>query len=278
MKELPEGYLSGMNINFGAGGVFSNKHIHWRGMNIICPHNKFYYITSGSCMLEENGVIHKANAGMWFLIPAGVRHSFYAEDGVVFQKYWLHFNLETSGNNLFSLVKLPRCVTIGDDKQVKKLFKAVFSHAEDTSFSGILKLKAAIINLVTAYIDRAERYEIAPREGTDAELAGVFDYIDKHLHESISIADLAALVGMHPNYFIRFFKDKTGMTPAKHITILRIDRAKTMLETTDLPIADIMHRLGFEDSSHFSKLFKRYAGYSPRYYREYYQKQEVYEN
>ena len=91
-------------------------------------------------------------------------------------------------------------------------------------------------------------------------------------------AELAAVAGMHPNYFIRLFKEKTGTTPAKHITIQRIERAKTLLETTDLPISDIMHSLGFDDISHFSKLFKRYAGYSPRYYREYYLKQEVYEN
>lgn len=278
MKELPEGYLSGMNVNYGAGGIFSNKHIHWRGMNIICPHNKFYYITSGSCILQENGISYEASAGMWFLIPAGMRHSFYAKEGVTFQKYWLHFNLETGGNNFFSLVKLPRYLVIGDDKQVKKQFKTVFQYAEDDSLYGILKLKVAILDLVAAYIERTAHYEIAPREETEAEIGSVFAYINEHINRPISNAELAAVAGMHPNYFIRLFKEKTGTTPAKHITIQRIERAKTLLETTDLPISDIMHSLGFDDISHFSKLFKRYAGYSPRYYREYYLKQEVYEN
>ena len=254
MKELPEGYLSGMNVNYGAGGIFSNKHIHWRGMNIICPHNKFYYITSGSCILQENGISYEASAGMWFLIPAGA--------------------LDMHGVSLLMVLVL----VIGDDKQVKKQFKTVFQYAEDDSLCGILKLKVAILDLVAAYIERTAHYEIAPREETEAEIGSVFAYINEHINRPISNAELAAVAGMHPNYFIRLFKEKTGTTPAKHITIQRIERAKTLLETTDLPISDIMHSLGFDDISHFSKLFKRYAGYSPRYYREYYLKQEVYEN
>ena len=148
-------------------------------------------------------------------------------------------------------------------------------YAGDENLGSILRLKSAILDLVAAYIEHAEKYEIAPREGNEAELSSVMTFIEKNLHKQITNAELAAVAGMHPNYFIRFFKDKTGITPAKYMTVQRIEQAKTMLETTEKPISDIMLELGFDDMSHFSKLFKRYAGYSPKHYREYYLKQEV---
>jgi len=275
LKELPESYLSGMNLSYADGGIFSNKNISWRGINVICPSHKFYYITHGSCVLQENNRTYEAKSGMWFLIPAGVRHSFYAEDGVVFQKYWLHFNLESSGNSFFSLVKLPRSIIVGNDRHIKNLFKNVFKFAGDERLSSILRLKSALLDLVAAYVERAEQYEIAPQKGDASELSNVMQFIEDNLQRQITNTELASVAGMHPNYFIRFFKDKTGITPAKYITVQRIERAKTLLETTEKPISEIMQQLGFDDISHFSSLFKHYAGYSPKYYREYYLKQEV---
>ena len=64
------------------------------------------------------------------------------------------------------------------------------------------------------------------------------------------------------------FKEKTGYTPIKYLAIRKIDEAKRLLETTDLPISEVMERVGYEDASYFSKLFKKLVGYSPKSFRE----------
>ena len=78
-------------------------------------------------------------------------------------------------------------------------------------------------------------------------------------------ADMARLT---PNYFTKKFKEKTGHTPLKYVNILRLERAKFLLEHTDISINKIMEEVGFLDSAHFSKLFKLGTGYSPSKYRK----------
>ena len=276
MKTLPEGYLSGLNIGYANGGIFTNKDVSWRGINVFCPTHKFYYITSGSCVLEFDDKIYRAEKGMWFFIPAGVRHSFYAEEGVIFEKYWLHFNLENGGNNLFSHVMLPRFVAAGSERKLKSLFQHVFDFASCDDLTGTLRLKSSILELMAYYVKLCGQYKVAPMEEGDAELSSVMTYIKKNLHKQISNTALAEIAGMHPNYFVRFFKNKIGITPAKYITTQKMEQAKIMLETTNQPVNDIMLALGYEDMSHFSRLFKHHAGYSPKQYREYFIKKAVY--
>jgi len=63
-------------------------------------------------------------------------------------------------------------------------------------------------------------------------------------------------------------KEKTGYTPIKYILTKRIDLAKSLLESTDMPINSVMERVGFDDASYFSKTFKKMVGYFPKGYRE----------
>jgi len=276
MKALPEGCLSGLNIGYANGGIFTNRDVSWRGINVFCPTHKFYYLTGGSCILEFDDKTYRAKKGMWFFIPAGVKHSFYAEEGVVFEKFWLHFSLENGGNNLFSQVVLPRFVMAGDDRKLQSLFKNVFYFAKDESLYGILQLKSSILTLFSYYINLCGDYEIAQNGEGDAELLAVMAYIKQNLNKQISNTDLAQIADMHPNYFVRFFKNKMGITPAKYITTQKMEQAKIMLETTEQPVCDIMLALGYEDMSHFSRLFKHHAGYSPKQYREYFIKKAVF--
>ena len=67
---------------------------------------------------------------------------------------------------------------------------------------------------------------------------------------------------------MRKFKDYTGYSPLQYATIMKMERAKYLIEQSDEPIGTIMEKLGYLDSAHFSKLFKKYCGYSPKKYRE----------
>ena len=68
--------------------------------------------------------------------------------------------------------------------------------------------------------------------------------------------------------FLRFFKKKTGMTPARYIKMRKMETAKQLIEETELSFNEIMHRVGCVDAAHFSKMFKSIYGSSPRAYRQ----------
>ncbi|NJL23514.1 MAG: helix-turn-helix transcriptional regulator [Leptolyngbyaceae cyanobacterium SM1_3_5] len=101
-----------------------------------------------------------------------------------------------------------------------------------------------------------------------SKLDTAIDYIHAHLDEDLSIDTLAQLVQISPYYFARLFKQSMGSTPHAYIVQQRLERAKHLLRTTNLPIVEIAHCTGFCHQSRFSTVFRQYVKTSPSAYRE----------
>lgn len=99
------------------------------------------------------------------------------------------------------------------------------------------------------------------------------DYINSHLHARFSVPDLAAVVGLHPNYLCSYFKNETGVTLAAFIRSQRINAAKSMLKYTEHSCLDIGNYLAFSFHSHFISVFKKEVGLTPQAYRNKYFRQ-----
>lgn len=97
----------------------------------------------------------------------------------------------------------------------------------------------------------------------------IMKYISTCYHDNISLADVAAVVNLSPNYISQVFKKATGSTFSHYLTNLRIDHAKKLLSTTDISINDISLQAGFNDYFYFLKTFKKYTGKTPSEYRNF---------
>jgi AraC family transcriptional regulator len=82
-----------------------------------------------------------------------------------------------------------------------------------------------------------------------------------------SLSELAALCGLSRSYFIRAFKQVTGMPPHRWLLMHRVKHAKDLLRRTTLPIADIAVACGFADQSHLTRVFSKAFGISPAAWR-----------
>ena len=99
-------------------------------------------------------------------------------------------------------------------------------------------------------------------------VAQVQEYIQSHLSERLTLADVAAVFNFSPNYLSQLFGKYGDSGFVEYITETRIAAAKEMLEQGDLKVYEIAEKLGYESAFYFSKVFKKVTGLSPREYQQ----------
>ena len=97
----------------------------------------------------------------------------------------------------------------------------------------------------------------------DQRIEIVIELLGGRLSEGVTFDQLAQTVNLSLSRFQHIFKAETGMSPAHYLRILRMERAKELLETSFLPVKQIMHSLGVGDRSHFEREFKTRYGMTP---------------
>jgi len=94
------------------------------------------------------------------------------------------------------------------------------------------------------------------------------DYIDAHLTQALTLGTLADVACLSEYHLARMFRTSFGLPPHAWIALQRIDRARTLLCSTVLPVSSIAAECGFANISHFSHRFKDALGISPQGYRQ----------
>lgn len=93
------------------------------------------------------------------------------------------------------------------------------------------------------------------------------DFIEENLDRDLSLEAMATEVAVSPLYLPRSFKAAVGQSPHQYVIRRRIERAKELLTSGDLPIVDVALAVGFSSQSHLSSWFLRLVGVSPAEYR-----------
>ena len=101
----------------------------------------------------------------------------------------------------------------------------------------------------------------------DPALSRCLDYIEAGFDAPLSTAELASVAGLSVAQFGRAFKDATGLTPHRYLTVRRVAHAKRMLSQTRMSLTRIAFACGFSSAAHFSTVFRRMTGATPSAWR-----------
>ena len=171
-----------------------------------------------------------------------------------------------------SLLRLDRSITNQTDARITRLAQDVRrsvlaarrgDHINTLYVDGLLMAMRAV--LAETYRTGATDglFEYSARRFGDTRIARAIDYAEAHLGDALTLAQLAAVATLSEGHFSRAFKVITGESVWTYVQRRRAERAKNMLETTDLPIARIAHACGFANQGHLTSYFRRHFGTTP---------------
>lgn len=135
-----------------------------------------------------------------------------------------------------------------------------------------LHLKAELLGQI-AHLDSEVGLQKTSTASTEnpkssSALRQLLYFMKQHCHEKLTLDQLAAKMNFNPQYFCRYFKTATGMTPFSYLTLLRIEKAALMLLQEDVKVSEICYECGFDNVSYFIRTFKRMKGVTPKQYTQ----------
>jgi AraC family transcriptional regulator len=126
----------------------------------------------------------------------------------------------------------------------------------------------AIEGLALEMIAMAARSVKTSQHSSPPWLAQATEILRENFAEGLTIANVAAAVGVHPTHLAREFHRYHRCTIAHYVRQRRVEFACRMISTSDAPLSDIAIAAGFFDQSHFTRTFKLFTGLPPAAYRK----------
>ena len=124
------------------------------------------------------------------------------------------------------------------------------------------------VHLLRHYTSLGETIKETSQRGlTRQQMKRVIDFVQAHICQDLSLEELALQTGFSPYHFARLFRQTTGESPHQFVLRQRIEQAQRLLTEKDMSLVQAALECGFANQSHFTQVFKRHVGLTPRAYR-----------
>ncbi|MEI8228450.1 MAG: AraC family transcriptional regulator [Planctomycetota bacterium] len=240
----------------------------WEAGRVLSEYGVLY-VTRGRGEFDSQGTgLIGLQAGDAVILLPGVWHRYRPHKDTGWGSYWLHFHGSTPDRLRTAGLLAPEraVVSVGLDEPLLQSFTTVLDglRAESPGFAQIAA--ARTLEILARLTGAAGAERAVPRLQEIVRRARLA--LEENPAGLPVVEDLLRTFDISRTHFFRVFKEQTGQSPYKYHLQLTIRRAGTMLRDSDLSIKQIALTLGFRNPYHFSKLFKKKSGLSPRGYRQ----------
>jgi two-component system response regulator YesN len=149
---------------------------------------------------------------------------------------------------------------------LKPISKKVFIEAVEDAVQAVEKQERA--GVIEKVVDKKLVEANTQNPSNRVPIREAIDYINNHLKNELTQKEVADHVHLNPSYLSVLFKEHVKLTFSEYVTRRRIQRAKELLISTNLPINDIAEESGYKTAKYFIKIFKELEGMTPSVYRK----------
>ena len=253
-------------------GYYPRARHHYRKREIPIDQFVFIYCTEGEGWFELNGCECRVVQDQYFILPAGIPHSYGADPGNPWTIYWIHFKGKLASRLAFA-DKFPADVRPGPYSRISDrigLFEEIFHILEMGYSRENLSYACAVFHHYLGSLRNIRQYREAAgcREEKTDIVAAAIHYMQENTEKKLNLEAIAAHTGYSVSHFSVLFRERTGYTPLNYLNQLKIQKACRLIDFTDMKINQVCHKIGIEDSYYFSRLFTKIMGISPGNYRK----------
>lgn len=224
------------------------------------------HIIDGTFTYIKDGKHITARAGDTVILDCYKPHEYYTNDS--FESIWIHI----AGANSFELFEEiektdGNPVKCRDINHVKKLLFRIYDSISGVNPPSELTMS---LDIYKVFAELLNPQSIKSKGESDYEdsIQDIKNYIAESLNEKLTVQKLADKSHMSTSHFSRVFKQQTGFSPYDYILITRLNKAKYLLQKTDMTVASIAYETGFNSESNFICFFTDNEGISPGKFRK----------
>jgi AraC-like DNA-binding protein/mannose-6-phosphate isomerase-like protein (cupin superfamily) len=245
--------------------------LHW---------HEFYelsFVTSGEGKQVLNGVSYTMKRGDMFLLSPADFHEFFVENKSTVELYNVIFSEEMIKDGLqevlFSgMVESVAVIHPDDILYIESEFQRLWAEEHNLNIGNQLMTKNILERILIEFIRRCgEKKGFVDQKSISFEnhqINKTLTYIQHHFREQLTLEQVAKQAQLSPTYFSKCFSKATGISFQSYLQGLRLQFAKSLIKSSDLPITEISHASGFNTLTHFNRCFNQKYGKSPRMYRK----------
>lgn len=223
------------------------------------PFIGFLYLTDGEILAEVDGVQFLCETGHLLLIPEGRPFSIrYYADAVGYTGGFRADLLSRPEVVLQWIEPIQQAFWFDEAAFVGELFNMLAISHERKDYDFIGKGLELLVS----------RIKTKPADKLPQKVSAFLESVFSTTRPPGDLAGYAAEACVSPGHLNRLVKEATGKSVGSWISIARLGMAKRLLRDTELPVAEVAAAAGFDDSSYFSRFFKKYAGLTPLAFRK----------
>lgn len=221
-------------------------------------------VTKGKGTLRLKGSEYPLGPGSIFTYGPGIPHRIESDRHEPLEKYFIDLTLQAT---LFdSPINEPGMIfKTSRTNRLASLLRGLLEDATNGVDDERIRRTTAHLFLDLASLDIHRENPVNTR--SYQTYLAVKTFIDQNHHQIGSLVELATAMNFDSSYLSRLFKRYSNEPPYQYLMRIRLSRACYLLKRHDMQIQEISKTLGFSDPFHFSTVFKRHIGVSPRAYR-----------